>query len=231
MTDEKVPLWERLRKNCDVPNFDHYSIPEQTRTSFARAMLDFYMQDLHGLWGEPDKDGRGHDGHQAEELLYTTASRMSALCDFHNGPVGSPIEGQLVAALLWLRCDWAGFPGIDQFGEFDGTSSFPAPEQINFWITPQAKIATYRADVAIWFHFGKLKQGVCIECDGHAFHERTKEQAARDKKRDRELLTSGWPVMRFTGSEIFADPVGCARQVQEHLSEVLFRISKEGGLF
>jgi hypothetical protein len=49
-----------------------------------------------------------------------------------------------------------------------------------------------------------------VECDGHAFHERTKEQAARDRSRDRAFQEGGAQVFRFTGSEIFNDPVKCA---------------------
>lgn len=51
---------------------------------------------------------------------------------------------------------------------------------------------------------------VAIECDGHDFHERTKEQAERDKKRDRDIQSLGWNVARFTGSEIVRDPKGTA---------------------
>lgn len=63
---------------------------------------------------------------------------------------------------------------------------------------------------------GLLYEGpirICVECDGHDFHERTKEQAARDKSRDRELTMAGWQVLRFTGSEIWKDAATCARQV------------------
>jgi very-short-patch-repair endonuclease len=42
-----------------------------------------------------------------------------------------------------------------------------------------------------------------IECDGHDFHEKTKEQARKDKKRDRDLIALGYKVLRFTGSEIY----------------------------
>lgn len=52
-----------------------------------------------------------------------------------------------------------------------------------------------------------------VECDGHAFHEKTPLQAKRDKSRDRYLLADGRPVMRFTGSEIFQTPLQCATQV------------------
>ena len=54
--------------------------------------------------------------------------------------------------------------------------------------------------------------GVVVECDGHNFHERTKEQAARDRRRDREIQERGFKVARFTGAEIWADPFGCAAQ-------------------
>lgn len=52
-----------------------------------------------------------------------------------------------------------------------------------------------------------------VECDGHDFHERTKEQAAKDRARDRHLLLEGYEVFRFTGSELWRDPWGCAGQV------------------
>lgn len=54
-----------------------------------------------------------------------------------------------------------------------------------------------------------------VEIDGHDFHEKTKEQVARDKRRDRAILTSGSvdAVMRFSGSEVHADARGCFAEV------------------
>ena len=54
---------------------------------------------------------------------------------------------------------------------------------------------------------------VVVECDGHEFHDRTKEQARRDKSRDRFLTAFGAKVMRFTGAEIYADADACAEEV------------------
>ena len=51
-----------------------------------------------------------------------------------------------------------------------------------------------------------------VELDGHDFHERTKEQAQRDKSRDRALTDLGYHVIRFTGSEVYADPMKCAKE-------------------
>lgn len=56
---------------------------------------------------------------------------------------------------------------------------------------------------------------LAIECDGHDFHERTKEQAKKDRSRDRRLQKAGLTVFRFTGSEIWGDPCACADQIIE----------------
>lgn len=52
-----------------------------------------------------------------------------------------------------------------------------------------------------------------VECDGHDFHERTKEQATRDRERDRSAQMAGTEIFRFTGSELWRNPLGCAEQV------------------
>jgi very-short-patch-repair endonuclease len=54
---------------------------------------------------------------------------------------------------------------------------------------------------------------ICIELDGHDFHERTKEQAAKDRARERDLTARGWTVVRFTGSEIYQDVSKCWSEV------------------
>lgn len=53
-----------------------------------------------------------------------------------------------------------------------------------------------------------------IEFDGHDFHDRTKEQAQRDKSRDRLLTAKGWSPVRFTGSEVWKDPSDIVAQVR-----------------
>lgn len=74
-------------------------------------------------------------------------------------------------------------------------------------IVSQHHVEPYRLD------FAAVGMKLAIECDGHEFHERTKEQARRDKSRDRALTAAGWRVLRFTGSEVWADPARCAREV------------------
>ena len=68
-------------------------------------------------------------------------------------------------------------------------------------LSPQHKLNNYYVD----FFFFNGSEGIIIELDGHEFHEKTKDQAARDKKRDRVLQRSGYKVYHFTGSEIWND--------------------------
>jgi very-short-patch-repair endonuclease len=59
--------------------------------------------------------------------------------------------------------------------------------------------------------------GLAVEIDGHDFHK-SKAQRTADARRDRYLELRGWHVMRFTGSEVFANADKCAREVHEWLS-------------
>jgi hypothetical protein len=57
---------------------------------------------------------------------------------------------------------------------------------------------------------------VSIELDGHDFHERTPEQAERDKSKDRLLQQHGWIALRFTGREVLRDPQKCVEEAMAH---------------
>ena len=85
-------------------------------------------------------------------------------------------------------------------------------------IIPQFKVAMYRADFAVCYWQHGTFSRVLVECDGHEFHAVNASQVEYDKQRDRKLMQQGWPVMRFTGSEIAGDALGCAYEVGRALS-------------
>lgn len=62
---------------------------------------------------------------------------------------------------------------------------------------------------------GSYSMSYAIECDGHDFHEKTKEQVAHDKQRERILLNYFSKVIRFSGSEIYNDANKCVQEVLE----------------
>lgn len=70
---------------------------------------------------------------------------------------------------------------------------------------------TYRADFV--FHDLSDDFSIVIECDGHEFHEKTKEQVKKNNERDYDLKMCGYEVIHFSGSEIFENPIKCACKV------------------
>ena len=77
---------------------------------------------------------------------------------------------------------------------------------------------TYRADILLEIAFknkGKYTDilKLIIECDGHDFHERTKEQVKKDNERTRNLQKAGYEVLRFSGSEIYNNTNKCVNEI------------------
>lgn len=154
--------------------------------------------------------------------------------------VESPIEELMVWGLLnchgcftyqsWYTTGASLLPGHDHdkdtfYIETD-SSVMSWPRLIYLQPTVRVGEERYRLDVAIEQysrHFPNARVFVAVECDGHDFHERTKEQAERDKRRDRDLQSIGWTIARFTGSEIVRDPVAAARQASDLTTTILQR--------
>lgn len=90
----------------------------------------------------------------------------------------------------------------------------------NLSVLAQERIENYRVDFLVRFcplHNLDASKNIIIECDGHEWHEKTKEQAQKDKERDRTLTKLGYIVFRYTGSEIVDDPWKIYKDVEELL--------------
>lgn len=134
----------------------------------------------------------------AGEAAEQVDSMFHYLCATHK--ITSPIEQLFLAAFLPLWHQDERFIGI----------------------RAQVPIGNYRADFVVTVRGDDRAPDVnaVVECDGHDFHERTKDQASRDKKRDRFLVSQGYLVIRFTGSELWADPFACAYEVFTTVSDL-----------
>lgn len=134
----------------------------------------------------------------------------------------SPIETALFKALVLRWCVFHGsMPKIvnEKSETIFGSGTIK--------ISTQVKILSYRVDFLI--EAENLKKKIVVECDGHNFHERTKEQAARDRRRDRDLAGMGYLVLRYTGSEIWKSAYECASDIDGHLSDALWEECDHGG--
>lgn len=137
----------------------------------------------------------------------------------------TPIEERMYATLL--RDLW-GFPGFVVHSGFcssrdlmDDYSARIRRGSLPVILAPQVCWGSYRIDLVLVAPRGEADMCcLAIECDGHNFHERTKEQAARDKSRDRALIRLGFrAVLRFTGSEIWHRNDECAEEIVDLLRQ------------
>lgn len=154
----------------------------------------------------------------------------------------SPIEKILICALLmkieFEHLEFTGAlvaPRAVSFETFDPTAQVRAdvmvgdttgPASCPLFVEHQVTVEGYRVDFRLGAMATKevwtLEKPIIIECDGHNYHERTKEQAARDRSRDRALTNAGYSVLRFTGSEIFNDPTRCVDEIYDLLISRFF---------
>lgn len=75
-------------------------------------------------------------------------------------------------------------------------------------VIPQWNVGKYKVDFAIRRH--PVDIIVCVELDGHDFHDRNESQRRYEKRRDRLLTSKGYKVLHFTGSEVVQDPCAVA---------------------
>lgn len=86
------------------------------------------------------------------------------------------------------------------------------PEYLN--PCTQVNVGPYLIDWSVHLNNGKK---LAVELDGHDFHEKTKEQASKDKRKDRALVLAGYTVVRFTGSDVWNNPFLCCRETVDHI--------------
>jgi very-short-patch-repair endonuclease len=132
-------------------------------------------------------------------------------------PCDSPIERLFLIAFLLVGQDSGGVIFGEPPDGYDGDDWF--------FIKEQEAVKQYRADFVIGLVEFPNAQRLVVECDGHDYHERTKDQAARDRQRDRQMQSEGLKVFRFTGSELYRDAIKCAGEVVSELYRIHYRNS------
>ena len=88
----------------------------------------------------------------------------------------------------------------------------------------------YRVDFYIPVVYkNQENKGFIIECDGHEFHQKTKEQVERDNTRMRSLQKQGYEVLKFSGTEIWHNPYKCASEILNIILSKCKYVKKEEG--
>jgi len=175
---------------------------------FGRRLFDLWVDDI--LYELPfNAEGRS-------KYLIGAFAVVSHQCE-------SPIEIMMGAGLVCAHdgTNWMSwFRGGHLVAKTSIDDLKKAASRDHSIIAAQVDVGTgYRVDFLI---ASVTDRGdvVCtaIECDGHDYHERTKEQASRDKERDRRLAAAGITTLRFTGSDIHRDLDKCIDEIQQYLA-------------
>jgi very-short-patch-repair endonuclease len=160
-------------------------------------------------------------------LLEAAVLAQESLPEEFLGMCESPIE-RLFLCALWARGSWTGRVELVHLHSAEALEHYSVGLS-HIIAAPQVRVGPYRVDFML---IGQRVDReppcvVVVECDGHEFHEKTKEQAARDKARDRDLQERGMQVFRFAGSEVWRAAGDCAGdvilQVHSEIGESLFR--------
>ena len=147
-----------------------------------------------------------------DQIIHNASQLIEKFCE-------SPIERRLACELVAIgmsinrRISCANSPKI-YWSNIQNDDRLPHGICVFF----QPIVGDYRSDFIVSHRDVKDKRFVAVECDGHEFHEKTKEQAARDKGRDRQFQQLGLPVFRFTGHEIFTDARKCSAEIEKFLT-------------
>ena len=87
-------------------------------------------------------------------------------------------------------------------------------------VIPQKKIGNYRVDFFLTLKQGSEITELIVELDGHEFHEKNKHQRSYEKARDRFLISNGYKVFHYTGSDIVSKPHHIAYEVMKSLGSI-----------
>lgn len=95
-----------------------------------------------------------------------------------------------------------------------------------FYIWPQYEIQNYRVDFLIYHTSNDMwmcqeetqpknnkEKTLIVEIDSYLWHGKTPYQFEKEKKRERDLMSQGYEIMRFSGREIIRDVAECVEQV------------------
>jgi very-short-patch-repair endonuclease len=137
------------------------------------------------------------------------------------GLTGSPTESILTLALFNKLCHFYDGWRCWVYSEHEYRQAL-AEQRINggsFVLVPQWSVNQVGlVDLAVFIPgLDHRRPIVVVECDGHQFHERTPEQASKDRRRIRILHRLGIPVYPFTGTDVVRSSEESAHEIVEFI--------------
>jgi len=77
-------------------------------------------------------------------------------------------------------------------------------------------------------NYGHLN--LLVELDGHIWHEKTPNQVEKEKQRERDLVKDGYTILRYSGREVWRDPIKIVEEVhREYWKRIMKELDKKDG--
>jgi hypothetical protein len=133
------------------------------------------------------------DFYKTDSLCKVCKYKLTYHCKDCVFKMQSPLERKLYIALVDSSIKFSPQYPIDWKGNYSLAFENKLPNS-----PPNFKYVLTIAD----FYIQRGNRKLCIYADGHTYHERTEEQATRDKNIDRKLQSFDYTVLRYTGKEI-----------------------------
>jgi very-short-patch-repair endonuclease len=185
--------------------------------------LAFLAEMLHPVV-RPDADEARRIAAAFNQLIAGSGFQIAETEDMGGYPVFSAVLGSIsgfasVEDIPTPKPSGSQVPYVERDGYFLTPIELPFYEALRdtsffFAVQPwiQGVDRRYRLDFLVFYDGG----AVAVELDGHEYHK-TKAQRQHDAQRDRWFLARGVRTMRWTGSEVAADPQRCVAELREAL--------------
>lgn len=139
-------------------------------------------------------------------------------------PLLERCESEAERAFVRGMAEWAEQDGRRLDVDHDGRTFIWTGDRLTYCLLPQHRVGKYRLDFLFGFNpsYPWMWLGVAVEIDGHRWHERTHEQAAAQRRRDRELIFEHKILtIRFAAIEVLDDARDCMFSVDALLNGIV----------
>ena len=149
---------------------------------------------------------------KVQQLLMMPLTTESFYPEFWNDEsIKSPIE-QIFITAFEIYC---------KYNNKEDIYLFPQKEVIcnekKYYIDFEFKADDYLTQLLLGEKIKNYNFKLAIECDGYEFHQKTKEQVQKDNEREYDLKMAGYEVLRFSGTQIYNNPLKCAEDTYNYI--------------
>jgi len=142
---------------------------------------------------------------KVQELLLVNNLKENIIPDIYCTEIKSPIEQIFITAFeLYMKLLKKEY--ILLFAQ--------KPIQID---EKKCYVADFYFEADEYVNLFQTDKKIVIECDGHQFHQKTKEQVRHDNEREFDLKMAGYEIIRFSGSQIYNEPFKCAEDAYNYI--------------